>query len=92
MELGLGDVGTDDLLGEDVDALLMGVLVQSAMECKSGLSGGVGNQLDVDLMGQQFGAPPVLGNEREEAILDVVPFAGVRQPMYDGYRQACLIN
>ncbi len=94
MELGWGDVETGDLLVGDLDALLVGVLVQPAPDGEPGLRGGAGDQLDDDLMRQQRLAAPVLGgagrkipsgeagckasggDEREQAILDAVPFAG----------------
>jgi len=74
MRLGWGDVETDDLLCGDFDVSLVGVLVQPVLDIERGLRGGVGNQLDVDLIGQHARAPPVLGGEREQAVFDAVPF------------------
>ena len=62
-ELGVGDF----------DALGVFVLVQLSADLEAGVGGGSGDQLDNGAVAAQGLAPPIDGNEREEAVLDLVP-------------------
>jgi hypothetical protein len=53
------------------------------MDQESGSGGGGGNEVDYDLMTDQGFAAPVLADEGEQAMFDLVPFAGARGKMAD---------
>jgi len=57
---------------------LVDVGVDFAFHGESGLCGGGGDQVDDDLMTDQRLATPVLADEREQTVFDLVPFAGPR--------------
>ncbi len=59
----------------DFDALGIGVDVKFAAHGQAGVSVGSADQLDDGLEAEQRPAPPVLGDEREETMFDLVPFA-----------------
>src|SRR5271154_1468102 len=65
----------------DFEALFVGVCIDPAGDVEAGFGGCVGNQLDDDLMAEQRFTAPVLGNEGEQAVLDLVPFAGAWRQM-----------
>ena len=76
VEVGGRDVQRRHLGIGDLDAFVVGVLVEPALDGQALLGRGAGDQLDDDLMGQQRFATPVLRDEGEQAMLDAVPFAG----------------
>ncbi len=43
-------------------------------------------------MGDERLATPVLGDEREQAVLDLVPLAGPRRQMTDGDRESDFVD
>src|ERR1022692_4105341 len=53
--------------------------VQLALNAKAGSCGGSSDQVDDDFMAHQRFAAPVLRDEREQMMLDLVPFAGSRR-------------
>lgn len=57
--------------------------VQLGADFQTSLGGGVGNQIDDDVMTDQRPAAPVLGDVAEYAMFDLVPFAGSRWEMID---------
>src|SRR3954470_13505093 len=78
MEIRCGDVEAGDLVvGQHLCALLVEVMVQPTLDGEPGLRGRAGDQLDDDLMCQQRLAAPVLGDEREEPVLDAVPLCAL---------------
>ena len=76
----------------DFDALGIFVLVEFGADLEAGIGGGCSNQLNDGSIAAQGLAPPVDGDEREETVLDLVPFAGARRQMTDRDRQADLIG
>src|SRR3954462_1037549 len=87
MEIRCGDVEAGDLGVGHLGALLVEVMVQPTLNGEPGLRGCAGDQLDVDLMCHQRLAAPVLGDEREQSMLDAVPLAGPGRQVGDGDRQ-----
>ena len=67
----------------DPDAGGIAVGVDLALHLEAGSGRGGGNQLDDGLVADERPAAPVLRDEREEAMLDLVPFAGARWEMAD---------
>jgi len=59
----------------DFDAGGIGIGVDLAAHLEAGIGRGGGDQLDDGLIADQRPASPVLRDEREEAMLDLVPFA-----------------
>jgi hypothetical protein len=57
----------------DLDAGRVGVWIELAANLEAGLSCGGGDQFDDDLMADQRLAAPVSGDERKQAVLDLVP-------------------
>ena len=58
--------------------------VEFAADLQAGFGGGGGDELDDDLVADQRLAAPVLGDEQEEPMLDLVPLAGSGRQMADG--------
>src|SRR5260370_28173901 len=67
-----------------LDGGRIGVLIEFATNRQTGLRRGCGDQLDDDLMADERFAAPVAGDEREEAMLDLVPLAGARRQVTHG--------
>jgi hypothetical protein len=65
------------------DCLGIGVVVEFASNRQAGFGGRGADQFDDDAIADQRFGPPILGNEREQAMLDLVPFAGPRRQMVD---------
>ena len=78
LEIDAGEVG-----GGDFDAGRIRIGVDLGTDLEAGFGGGGGDQLDNDLMADERFAAPVLGDEREEAVLDLVPLAGTRRQVAD---------
>ena len=78
LEIDAGEVG-----GGDFDAGRIRIGVDLGTDLEAGFGGGGGDQLDDDLMADERFAAPVLGDEREEAVLDLVPLAGTRRQVAD---------
>ena len=60
----------------NLDARWIAVRVETTLHRQPRLGGRGGNQVDYDLMADQRLAPPVLTDEREQTVFDLVPFAG----------------
>lgn len=71
------DIG--QLLVRDPLAFGIGFLIESALYRQSRPGRGGRNQLDDDLMSYHGFAAPVLGDERKEAMLDLVPLTRPRR-------------
>src|SRR5882724_6636583 len=67
-----------------LDAGRIGVLIEFAPNLETGLGRRSCDQLDDDLMADEGFAAPVSGDEREEAMLDLVPFAGAGRQVTHG--------
>jgi len=72
----------------DFDAGGIGVGVDLGLDLEAGFRGGRGDQLDDGLIADEGLSTSVLGDEREEAMLDLVPFAGTGRQMADRYSHA----
>ena len=68
---------------DDLDAGRIGVVIDLASHLQAGLGGRGGDQLDDDLMADERFAAPVSGDEREQAMLDLVPLAGAGRQVAD---------
>src|SRR5688500_20279791 len=68
----------------DLNAFRVGICIELAADGEAGFGGGRSDQLDDGLIADERPAAPVLGDEREEAVLDLVPFAGAWREMTDG--------
>ena len=75
MKIGTGDVDGSHLLVGDSDALGVGVGVEFAVHGKARISGGGADQINDDTLADQRLGPPVHADEREQAVLDLVPLA-----------------
>ncbi len=60
----------------DFEAGRIGLGVDLAADLQASVGCGGGDQLDNGLVADERPSAPVLGDEREEAMLDLVPFAG----------------
>ena len=73
-----GDLGVGDF-----DAFGIFVFIQFGAHFEAGLGRRCCDELDDDLMADERFATPVSSDEREQAMLDLVPFAGAgRQVTY----------
>src|SRR5260370_37628766 len=62
------------------------------MDKESGIGGCGGNEVDNNLVTDQGFATPVLADEGEQAMFDLVPFAGARRKMADSDVQSGFIG
>ena len=67
-----------------LDAGRIGVLIEFAPNLQTGVRRRRGDQLDDDLMADERLAAPVAGDEREQAMLDLVPLAGTGRQVTHG--------
>src|SRR5271165_5575161 len=83
------NVEVSHVLVRDDDTLGIGFVVELALDGQAGSGRRGADQFDDDAIAEQRFGPPVLGNEREQAVLDLVPFAGSRREMmdFDGYSE-----
>ena len=68
------------------------MLVELGVDVEAGAGAGGGDQADDDLVADERFAAPVLADEREEAMLDLVPLAGAGREVADGDRQPALVG
>ena len=80
------------LLVAHFDFGVVPVGVQGGLDGQTRLCGGAGNQVDNRLMADQGGSAPVLSNETEEPVLDLVPLARTRWEVADMEAQAQLVG
>ena len=81
-EVGVGYLDTGEV----------GVGVELAADLQAGCGGGVGDEIDDDLMACQRSAAPVLGDVRKEPVFNLVPLAGARREVADADAQPGLIG
>src|SRR5262245_40664659 len=62
-------------------------LIEATIDPESSAGGGSRNEVNDHLVGNQGFAPPVLGDKREEPMLNLVPLAGAWRQMANGNRQ-----
>lgn len=77
-ELDLGEIGVAD---DQALGVRVGVDLRAHLQSAARL--GVGYQLDDHLVTDQWATTPVHRDEREQAVLDLVPLAGARQEPND---------
>ena len=79
MERVTGDVESQHLGVTDLDAFLVGAVIEQAFDLETGRGGRGADQLDDrNAIGERATAP-VLGDVAEQAVLDPVPFRGARR-------------
>ena len=76
MKIGARDMERGHLLLRDLDACGISGSVETAGDFQSLGSGGVCDKRDNGFVVTQGFTPPVGGNEREQAMFNLVPFAG----------------
>ena len=72
------------LLVGNLDPCRVDIRVKAAFHGQTCLGSGGGNEVDDDFMTDQRFAPPVLADEREQSVFDLVPLAGARREVADG--------
>ncbi len=70
VELGTCDVDGIHLVVGQSDTLRIGIGIQFAVDLQTGVSRGSADQIDNDAVADQRLSPPVLTDEREQAMLD----------------------
>jgi hypothetical protein len=86
------EVDLSDLLVGDAAPLGVATVVDLASHAQTGLRRGRRDEAHDDLMGDQRLASPVLRDEREEAVLDLVPLARTRRQVTHGDGEAQLVG
>ena len=76
----------------DLDPVRIRIRIETAFHFQSCLGRGRRNQVDDDFVADQWFATPVLADEREQAMFDLVPLAGSRRKMADGNFQPRFIS
>jgi hypothetical protein len=74
------------------DAGRISISVDFGMHFEAGFGDGGGNEADHDLHRDERFAPPVLADEAEQPMLDLVPLAGSWGQMADGDSQSRLVG
>src|SRR2546430_17198884 len=92
MEIVASDVDSRHLGVGDDDALWIEVVVDLAADGEACLCGGCGNQIDDDAIADERLGAPVLTDEGEQAVLDLVPLAGARRQVVDDDVDAELVG
>jgi hypothetical protein len=77
------DIDFREFLVGDPDSGRIGSFVDLGMDQESGSGGCSCNEVDNNLVTDQGFATPVLTDEGEQAMFDLVPFAGARGEMAD---------
>src|SRR6266567_8419460 len=67
------------LLSGNLDPCGIGIRVKFALHRQPGCCRGGGDEVDDDLMTDQRLAAPILANEREQSVFNLVPLAGARR-------------
>ena len=67
----------------DLDAGWIGVWVEFTADFQAGLGRSGGDQLHDHLMADEWLATPIAGDEREKAVLDLVPLARAGRQVAD---------
>src|ERR1700687_1880814 len=76
----------------DLGSGWIGARVKFSMNLQS-LRGGCGrNEIDDDLVAQKRLSAPVLTDEAEQSVFDLVPLAGARRKVADRDSQSCFIR
>ena len=75
-----------------LDTGRIGVLIELVTNLETGLCCRCGDQLDDDPMADERFAAPVAGDEREQAMLDLVPLAGAGRQVTYGDGNAELVG
>ncbi len=81
-----------ELLVRDSAARRVDAVIKSTAHGESRLRGRSGDQVDDDLMGDERLAAPILRDEGEQAVLDLVPLAGSRRQMTNGDGETDLVS
>ncbi len=81
-----GDIHGSEFVVGDLDAGRVGRGIELATDLETGFCSCCADQLNDDLMADQRLSTPVAGDEGEEAMLDLVPFAGAWRQVTDGDR------
>jgi hypothetical protein len=76
----------------DLNSFRIEAVVDVAGDGEAGIGGSGADQLDNDLVADQWLATPVLGDVGKEAVLDAVPLAGTGRQVGDGYDAAGLVG
>ena len=76
----------------DLNSYRVEAVVDVAGDGEAGIGGSGADQLDNDLVADQWLATPVLGDVGKEAVLDAVPLAGTGRQVGDGYDEAGLVG
>ena len=71
------------LLVGNLEALFVEIGVDLAFHGQAGRRCGCGDEVDDDLVADEWLTAPVLADEREQTVLDLVPFAGAWREMTD---------
>ena len=85
------DPDTGQLLVGDLDSVPVAATVDFATDFQTSRGGRRCNQVDDGRMGQERLASPVLGDEREKPVLDLVPLARARRQVAHRDCQAGLV-
>ena len=80
------------LLVGNLEALQIDIGVDLAFHGQAGRRCGCGDEVDDDLMADEWLATPVLADEREETVFYLVPLAGARREVTDGDFQSGFVG
>ena len=92
MKVVRGDLDASEVLVGDLNRGVVRVGVERGFHEEASARGGRGDQIDDGLMADEGFAPPVLRDETEQPMLDLVPFARARGKVADRQCQAQLVG
>jgi hypothetical protein len=85
------DVDGGELLVGDFDSFGVGIGVEAGVDLEAGAGGGRGDEVDDDLVGEEWFAAPVLADKAEKPVLDFVPLAGGGREVADADGEAGVV-
>ena len=86
------DVHLGQFVIADFDPCFVGVGIELGLDRETGLRGRTGDEIDDGFVADQSFAAPVLRDEAEETVLDLVPLARAGREMAYGQLQPRLIG
>ena len=92
MEVVTLDVDFRKLMVRDLSAQRVLGCIQFRMNPQAGAGFGFSDEVNDHLVAHKRLAAPVLGDERKQPMLDLVPLAGSRRKVADGDRQGDLVG
>ena len=81
MEVGAQNIDSGHVLIGNDDTLWIRVFIEFTTDFQTCIGGGCADQIDDDAVADEWFGTPIHADEREQTVLDLIPFAGARRQM-----------